>query len=44
MCVDASSKETVPERIGQLQCIAQRRYGASRIALLVNSLCEDLPK
>lgn len=44
VCVDTSSKETVPERVGQLQCISQRRYGASRIGLLAFSPCEDLPK
>lgn len=41
VCVEAASKETLPEQVGQLQCIVERRYGASRVALLTRALCED---
>lgn len=41
VCIEISSRETLPDRIGQLQCIAQRRYGASQIGLLTRCQCEE---
>lgn len=41
VCIELSSKEAMPDRIGQLQCIAQRRYGASQIGLLTRCHCEE---
>lgn len=41
VCIELSSKEALPDRIGQLQCIAQRRYGASQIGLLTRCHCEE---
>lgn len=41
VCVEASSKETIPERIGQLQMNVQRRYGATQIFLLTRCQCEE---
>jgi len=41
VCVEASAKEIVPDRVGQLQCVAQRCYGATRIGLLTRCHCEE---
>lgn len=41
VCVEASCKETLPERIGQLQTNVQRRYGATQIFLLTRCQCEE---
>lgn len=41
VCIELSSKEPLPDRVGQLQCIAQRRYGASQVGLLTRCHCED---
>lgn len=41
VCVDTSGEETVPDRVGRLQCIVQRRYGASRVGLLTRCHCEE---
>jgi 16S rRNA (guanine966-N2)-methyltransferase len=41
VCIELSSKEPLPDRVGQLQCIAQRRYGASQVGLLTRCHCEE---
>jgi 16S rRNA (guanine(966)-N(2))-methyltransferase RsmD len=41
VCIELSSKETLPDRIGQLQCITQRRYGGSQVGLLTRCHCEE---
>jgi 16S rRNA (guanine(966)-N(2))-methyltransferase RsmD len=41
VCIELSSKETLPERVGHLQCVARRRYGASQVGLLTRYHCEE---
>ncbi|OEU60139.1 MAG: 16S rRNA (guanine(966)-N(2))-methyltransferase RsmD [Desulfuromonadales bacterium C00003094] len=41
VCIELSSKESLPEHVGHLQCIAQRRYGASQVGLLTRCHCEE---
>ena len=41
VCVEASTKENLPERIGQLRLNVQRRYGATQIFLLTRCQCEE---
>lgn len=41
VCVEASTKESIPERIGQLQTDVQRRYGATQVFLLTRCQCEE---
>lgn len=41
VCVEASSREELPERIGRLQINVQRRYGATQIFLLTRCQCEE---
>lgn len=44
VCVEASSKESLPDQVGQLETITQRRYGATQIFLLTRCQCEELHK
>ncbi len=41
VCVEASAKENLPERIGHLQVDVQRRYGATQVFLLTRCQCEE---
>ena len=41
VCIELSSNEALPDRVGQLQCIVQRRYGATQIGLLTRCHCEE---
>jgi 16S rRNA (guanine(966)-N(2))-methyltransferase RsmD len=41
VCVEASSKESLADRVGQLQIVTQRRYGATQIFLLTRCQCEE---
>lgn len=41
VCAEASSKENLPERVGQLQTNVQRRYGATQIFLLTRCQGEE---
>lgn len=41
VCIELSSKESLPDCVGHLECIAQRRYGASQVGLLTHCHCEE---
>lgn len=41
LCVETSAKDILPDHIDPWNCVAQRRYGATRIALLTRHQSEE---